>query len=152
LGVVLDVRYLAIVALSTLTFLVIAAFVTALGIYFSLRSTTSLRAMGLTLASTLFLGGGYLMCCCPVATALGAGDVMALAMAPCMPFLLLAPSLLMEEVFEWAVVAAYCLGMIGYSGALVVMLRAMTANFDALAGRTDDMPDATQAAGLSTPA
>jgi ABC-type transport system involved in multi-copper enzyme maturation permease subunit len=146
LGVVLDVRYLAIVALSTLTFVVIAAFVTALGIYFSLRSTTSLRAMGLTLASTLFLGGGYLMCCCPLATGLGGGDVMALAMAPCMPFLLLAPSLLIHEPSEWAVVAAYCLGMIGYTAALVFMLRAMTANFDALAGRTDDMPDATRRA------
>jgi ABC-type transport system involved in multi-copper enzyme maturation permease subunit len=41
-------------------------FVTALGVYLSLRSKTSARAMTATVALLLLLNGGYLLCCIPL--------------------------------------------------------------------------------------
>ncbi len=83
---------IAVVAMAG-TFLLLAWYVTNLGLYFSLRSQTTLRAMGATLGTLVFTAGGYLFCCCTVlASSGGSDDGLAIILAPCIPFLLAFPA------------------------------------------------------------
>ena len=72
------------------TFVLAAWYVTNLGLLLSLRSQTTLRAMGVTLAVFFFTGGGYLLCCCVIMIggtgALGGNE--GIILTPCIPFLL----------------------------------------------------------------
>jgi MFS family permease len=67
-----DARYILMIPILAGTFLVCAAFVSCVGLWYSLRSQTSLRAIGFTMATVMFVGGGYMACCCPV-LAMGGG-------------------------------------------------------------------------------
>jgi hypothetical protein len=140
LAALLDIRYLLVSAVMAGAFLVCAWFVTNLGLLFSLRSNTSLRAMGLTLLTGIFIGGGYLMCCCPIATAgaRGNSDWMIVGFGPCMPFLLSAPAFAFASRSSQAAAftTAYILGVVGYLFASGVLLGYFARNFDAVAGRT----------------
>ncbi len=46
--------------------MILAAFTATLGVFCSLRSKSSLRAMAAALGITLAIGGGYMLCCCPM--------------------------------------------------------------------------------------
>ena len=126
---------------------ILAAFTATLGVYCSLSSKNTLRAMGAALGITIFLGGGYLLCCCPVAMAGSPGprDGFEIGLVPCMPFLLAWPGAAsimldpstprgMEREFG-AFMAAYLVGTIGYAVAAVLMLVATIGNFDEKSGR-----------------
>ncbi|MDC0936844.1 ABC transporter permease subunit [Pirellulales bacterium] len=120
-----------------LAVLACTCFVTNLGIFFSLRSKTSTRAMAQTLGTLLFVGGGYLLCCCPLAMT-GSGDAIMIGMAACMPFLMTAPALFSREIgmHEVELVIAFAFGVFGYTVAAVVLFISVTTDFDLLAGRT----------------
>ena len=66
LGVVLDSRLLVPWLTSLATLLIVLWFGLRLGVFFSAGGTSSLRAMGSTLGTLFFVGGGYLFCCVPV--------------------------------------------------------------------------------------
>ena len=125
--------------------LVLCGFVTALGVVFSLRSSNTLRSMAGTLGVTLLLGGGYFVCCCmPLAIGGGGDDLFfELMWAPCMPFLLFAPTCLYMELHDgdlgaWnqKMLVAYTLGMIGYAIAAFFLYSSSVGTFDEMSGRT----------------
>jgi ABC-type transport system involved in multi-copper enzyme maturation permease subunit len=139
-----DIRYLGVVLVLSATFLLCAVFVTLLGLAYSLHSKTSLRSMGLTLLTCIFIGGGYMMCCCPLAIGFGSGndDIFVLGFAPCIPFLLVAPAAMYaSNSTEGVFFVAYCLGVIGYTIACAVMGYLLCEGFDKAAGRTADLPE-----------
>jgi hypothetical protein len=140
---------IAVVAMAG-TFLLLAWYVTNLGLYFSLRSQTTLRAMGATLGTLVFTAGGYLFCCCTVlASSGGSDDGLAIILAPCIPFLLAFPAgayyaLLSDAAFsglEEVIPVAYGLGIVLYLIAAGSLYAFMTNNFDRLAGRCGKLPE-----------
>jgi len=140
LGIVFDPSYGWVVLALCATFIMAVWFVTNLGLFFSLRSETTLRSMGATLGVLIFVGGGYLFCCCTVMAGSGDGPV-GLMFAPCMPFLLLFPALAFvewnsshfwdREVFP----LGYVLGVVGYLIASASLYAYTVDRFDRLAGR-----------------
>jgi len=127
------------------TLLVLCGFVTMLGMLFSLRSKNTLRAMGCTLAVTMSLGGGYLLCCCLPLSAGGGPGSWEVILTPCIPFLLSGPAIFYDALRtdhtsylfrDGGIYVAYVLGMFGYGIAALVLYLVNTANFDELAGRT----------------
>lgn len=140
-GIVLDPNLLLAAALFFGTLFVCESFVTATGLHFSLASSTTMRATGITLALAAAIGGGYLLCCCPVAMATRGDESMMLGMAPCMPFLLVCPSILYidavssYDAVEWELVAAYLIGVAGYAFAAYGLTANLIRDFDRLAGR-----------------
>jgi ABC-type transport system involved in multi-copper enzyme maturation permease subunit len=154
LAAILDVRYLMVGAILAGAFAICATFVSNLGLLFSLRSKSSLRAMGLTLLTGLFVGGGYLMCCCPVLALgrTGSGDGLQLGVAPCIPFLLASPAIAFAEGAERpdavnmlgmptdpetaGFTIAYVFGIVGYIFATALLMTYLARNFDEVSGRT----------------
>jgi ABC-type transport system involved in multi-copper enzyme maturation permease subunit len=133
------------IAFSLLDLGILAAFVAALGVYCSLCSKSTLRAMGAALGIGIMVGGGYMMCCCPV-VAVGArdvGDGIELGLAPCMPFLLGWPgvaSLMLDSSRTsreiGGFMAAYVTGTIGYAAMAVMLMFMAIDQFDEKSGRT----------------
>jgi ABC-type transport system involved in multi-copper enzyme maturation permease subunit len=128
---------------------ILAAFLAALGVYCSLRSKSTLRAMAAALGITLVIGGGYMLCCCPVMElgARGGGDEgFILGAAPCMPFLLFWPELagmMIDRNYrggpperDFGLFMAACLiGTIGYAVAGGMIMVATVDQFDEQSGR-----------------
>lgn len=134
-----------VLALSA-TFGLTAWFVTNLGLFFSLRSSTTLRSMGATLGVLVFLGGGYLLCCCTVMMGSSSNSI-GLMFAPCLPFLLLFPA---WAFVDWnssnfwgreAFPVGYVCGVVGYLAASAFLYSQMVSRFDQLAGRCWGKPE-----------
>jgi hypothetical protein len=148
LGVLFSAPYAMVIPVLAGTFLLCAVFVTSVGLVYSLRSSTSLRAMGLTLATILFVGGGYMLCCCPVLAMGGANDDLTeIGFAPCLTFLMVAPAAFYAEGFqgssiETELVTTYVVGVLLYLVANSILVAWLVYNFDEAAGRTADMPEA----------
>jgi ABC-type transport system involved in multi-copper enzyme maturation permease subunit len=146
LGAFFDARFVIILGIMLATLLLCAWFVTCVGLAFSIKSKTSLRSLGLTLGVSGFVGGLYLLCCCPVAAASsGPGDGFLVGMAPCMPFLLVFPIIAYETGMTGNEMEhlgpAFVIGVVGYVIACVVLVNYLTHQFDALAERTGSVPD-----------
>lgn len=148
LGVLLAPAFLLPAVALLATYLLLAWYVTNLGLCFSLRSQTTLRAMGATLGTLIFTGGGYMFCCCVVMAGSGGGDDFMIFLAPCIPFLSIFPCLAYFEFtqefgggIEDGMGVAYALGVIGYLIASVCLFQYMAFNFDRLAGRTEQVPE-----------
>ena len=136
------------IVFSLLSLGILAAFAATLGVYCSLRSKSTLRAMGAALGIAIVVGGGYLMCCCPV-VAIGArggpDDGIFLGLAPCMPFLLFWPGYVSVELASTtgrhfghefgSSMAAYLIGTLGYALAAGMMMVAAIDQFDEKSGR-----------------
>lgn len=116
-----------------------------LGLTCSLRSNSSLRAIGLAVGIAVAVGGGYLLCCFPVAM-LGVGDESAfLLLAPCVPFHLAttfpihalldpSPGEFHGELEFWAI--SVLVGLLGYATAAAAMYTTSVRDFDDVVGRT----------------
>jgi hypothetical protein len=148
LGLFFSPPFLAVMPILMGTFIVAAVFVTGMGLLYSLRSKTSLRAMSLTLITVMFVGGGYMFCCCPVVAMSGPPDeAFQLGLSPCVPFLLAAPAGFYIEGIdggsspESELIAAYVFGVLLYTIASGVLVAYLTTTFDEAAGRTADMPE-----------
>jgi len=110
-------------------------FIAALGLIFSLKCQTSLRAMGATLAVGLFVGGGYLLCCVPCMIGGGGSEIVLTA---CIPFLVAVPQVAMfEDIsgndFEMLLYAV--MGTVGYAIAGLLLVGSCIGNFERFAGR-----------------
>lgn len=150
LAVAFDVRFLLMLPPLIISFTLAAIFVSQVGLHYSLVSATSIRAMGYTLATVFFSGGGYLFCCCSVAAFGGNSDtaesLMAIGMAPCIPFLLVAPvaytisGMNLHGESEFA--AAYTIGIIGYAIVNALLASDLARSFDRRAGRTIERREA----------
>jgi ABC-type transport system involved in multi-copper enzyme maturation permease subunit len=143
LQALLDPGFLIIVPLMFGMFLLLAFYVIALGVRFSLRCKSSLRAMGATLATALFVGGIYLCCCMPIFIASRAGEETAIVLAPCVPFLIVFPGIAYvesEHFFRGREAApmlfAYIAGTIGYLIAGIALAGSSIGSFDWITGRT----------------
>ena len=141
-GVLLDPGYFLGVILSAANFFIAAWYVTNLGLFFSLRSKTSLRAMGSTLGTLIFTGGGYIFCCCLVFLD-GAGDEALFMFSFCIPFLLAFPTAAYDRLTHrnWGgpddeIYMAYGFGTLIYLIAGTVLYFVITESFDRSTGRT----------------
>lgn len=117
--------------------LVLAAFVVALGLRFSLTASNSTRALALTIGTAVFVGGGFLFCCVPLMVGgRGGRDLEALLMAPVMPLLLAFPgATCIDAHAPDRITAAFLLGSVGYAIAVVVLLVNLDGSFDIHCGR-----------------
>lgn len=144
LGIFLAPTVIAPAVATGFMFCLMAIFTTCLGLLCSLKSPTTLRAMGQTLGILIFCGGGYLFCCCTVMVGSGGGDAWALFLAPCIPFLLVFPGLAYTAYNQsnfWAddasiFVVAFMAGTLVYATAAGILYSYTVANFDRYAGRT----------------
>lgn len=128
----------AIVSLGihSFTTLLVALFCGNVGVFFSLASRTSMRAMAGTLGVIVFLGGFYLCCCTPFAAMSGSGREMEVMFAPCLAFLLGASAFLGELTAPGDMVGVYVMGMVIYTIATGVLYVVNVTRFEHLAGRT----------------
>ncbi|MBN1912725.1 MAG: ABC transporter permease subunit [Pirellulales bacterium] len=111
-------------AIGTMFVLMMLAFyASSLGVVFSLYAKSSLRAMGAALGVIIFFGGAYLFCCIPVFLAgAGHGGGEQMSMAGLIPFLLAMPgAICMDGNPPSEVMAAFVIGLIGYSIAGLVL-------------------------------
>jgi ABC-type transport system involved in multi-copper enzyme maturation permease subunit len=133
------------ITLSLLQCCILAAFAATLGVAYSLGAKNTLRAIGAALGTVLLVGGGYLMCCCPViaiGSGPGSGRVMELGLAPCIPFLLGWPGAACQMIVDGqrfsefgGFMAACLLGTIGYLVATAVLFATNVESFDAKSER-----------------
>jgi ABC-type transport system involved in multi-copper enzyme maturation permease subunit len=114
-------------------------FAAVVGLLFSLKMRTSLRAMAATVGTTVFVGGAYLFCCLPVLWS-GPGDS-EFVLAGCVPFLLGAPIALNPNEsppwgnWEASITATFIVGMGLYVMATFLLFAVARSNFDDLTGR-----------------
>jgi len=127
------------------TFLVLCLFVTIMGVTFSLKSRSTMRSMAGTLCTAIFLGGGYLLCCClPFAFAGSSRVFEAIMLGPCIPFLLAMPGLMYIDwhsdyglsSYNSNFIIAYFIGAIGYAVTAMILYAVNVSNFDKMAGRS----------------
>jgi ABC-type transport system involved in multi-copper enzyme maturation permease subunit len=118
---------------------IFGGFAAVVGLLFSLKMKTSLRAMAATVGTAVFVGGAYLFCCLPI---LWSGpNESEFVLAGCVPFLLGAPVALdprdfsMTMDWEARMVATYVIGMGLYVMATLFLFVIARANFDDLTGR-----------------
>ena len=106
---------IAAVPFLVVSLIIFALFVTMVGILYSLRSRNSIRAIGATLATTLFIGGGYLFCFIPLLTGTNDSEIVLTAF---IPFLLMFPGMIVIHGHppHEAMYAAYFFGLIAYTG------------------------------------
>jgi ABC-type transport system involved in multi-copper enzyme maturation permease subunit len=148
LAVLISPGFVIVIPFLVVTFLLLAFYAAALGVNYSLRCRSSLRAMGATLATGLFVGGVYLFCCMPVMVAVtprGPEAGIFFMFSPCVPYLLGFPVALYmagEEFFRSSrgegpvMLLAYLFGTIGYALAGILLTGSSIGSFDRLAGRT----------------
>ncbi len=141
-----DARYLLMIPLLTFSFFLCTLFVTNVGLEYSLRSSTSLRAMGAALATVFFLGGGYFFCgCfCFIGFADDPDKILFLGLAPLLPYIISAPAWIfamgLEDSETNQLVAAYVLGTIGYICVNAALMVDLFRRFDIRTGRTTETP------------
>lgn len=142
LGVVLAPSFIWITLWNLANCLVLASFVTMLGLCYSLHSPTSFRSIGLTVGTSVFLGGGYLFCCCVVLQSNAGSGAFVTFFSPCIPFLLIFPTGVFLSIndrgnfmSEDALPLAYVMGMVGYALGSIVLYWQMVAEFDRATGR-----------------
>ena len=133
------------IAFSLLDLGILAAFAATLGVYCSQSSKSTLRAMGAALGTVILVGGGYLLCCCPVGVGIAA-VVLATdghsAWRPACRFCWLCrawPAAMTARFSDrecGGLMAAYLIGTIGYAVAAGMMLVAAIKQFDEKSGRT----------------
>ncbi|NOY41158.1 MAG: ABC transporter permease subunit [Planctomycetes bacterium] len=154
LGIFLEPLFVLAALTALMTLLITVWFAVSLGLLYSLRSLTTMRAMGATLATLFFCGGGYLFCCCTVMMNGGGNDGSeALLLAPCLPFLLGFPAYGFSENslsdFSSQSVpfyVAYVCGTVGYLVAGITIFVVQINNFDKISGRTSTEPDSLEKA------
>lgn len=134
-------EFLFALPLHTLAIATTGSFATAVGLGYSLKLSTSLKSIGATVATLVFVGGGYLFCCCmPLVIGGGGDDVMNLALAGCIPFLQVIPSIIIMEPdilrHESWMVVDYVLGMAFYGGGTLLLMAALVNRFEEMVGRT----------------
>lgn len=143
MGAYFDLWFAFGAACSLAMFALLAMFVTVVGLSYSLHMRSSISAMGATLGTCLFVGGGYLFCCVPLAMASsGAAGGEEMMLAPCIPFLLAFPCMCVADSGPPdAVVAAMVIGLILYAIATGLLLLVLIDSFNRCVGRAMASPE-----------
>ncbi len=136
LAVIRHPQALISLGIHVFTTLLVALFCSNVGVYFSLASRTSMRAMAGTLGVVLFLGGFYLCCCTPLFAMARSDRGMEVMFAPCLAFLVGASAFLGEGNAPSEMFGVYVLGVVLYSILTTVVYAINVARFEQLAGRT----------------
>jgi ABC-type transport system involved in multi-copper enzyme maturation permease subunit len=141
LGMLFDPLILWPLAVTLLTLLLLSVYTTCLGLLFSLRSATSLRAMAQTLGVLVFFGGGYLFCCCVVLSSNMGGRDSEIILALCIPFLICFPGIAftsMDSTYFWdgTIPAAYIIGLFVHLIAAGSLYAVLVRSFEEFSGRT----------------
>jgi hypothetical protein len=140
LAVLLDPGAIVPIGFQCVTLAILAFYISALGVIYSLWCKSSLKAMAATLATAIFVGGGYMFCCmvCLIGSH-GPGDEIAVIFAGVVPMLLAIPYVAYFEPnflqHGGGFIAAYIFGLIGYSIAGIMLYGGAISNFDSLVGR-----------------
>lgn len=142
LQITLSPEYILAIPMHLLAIIATVLFATAVGLAYSLKFDSSLKSIGATMGTLFFVGGGYMLCCCVPAMVAGADDdeVMQIAMAGFVPFLHVAPGLLLivDDLASdqpW-MLFDYVVGTLGYGVAAMVLFSTLVARFEAIVGRT----------------
>ena len=137
-GVFFSSTWPLVVVFAMAEFLLACFFVALVGVSYSLKCRTSMRAIGATIATCVFVGGGYLFCCLPFMFAPGSESAWLIILAPCLPFLAAFPEIVAVSGWrgiEGELVGAFVLGSMGYLLVNLGLLTSCIANFDRLSGR-----------------
>ncbi len=140
--VTLSPHYMIAIPMQLVALIATVFFATGVGLFYSLKFASSVKAIGATLGTLIFVGGGYAFCCClPMFFAAGPGDEMVLIFMACIPLIQAVPGPLVFEGFdgggEWSMLLIdYLFGTFGYAVAGAVIVGSLVQNFDLLAGRT----------------
>lgn len=133
-------EYLLVLPFVLLSFATTGLFATALGLNYSLRFSTSLKAIGATMATLIFVGGGYVFCCCmPLFLGSGTGEAMGVVFCLCIPFLYAIPGMFAINSAGPVVAsftAGYVLGNLIYAVVGGLLISSLIARFDKLTGRS----------------
>jgi ABC-type Na+ efflux pump permease subunit len=126
LNILADPLYMHLIPLQCLTIAVITLFASALGVYCSLVFRDSMRALAAALVTGVFVGGLYLLCCasCAIGVFQSHGPP-EFSLAGCIPFLIhfsIAGYQYPEKYHHGEQLAAFYLGLIGYSAATVALI------------------------------
>ena len=148
IGVVCGSVHFLAIPLEMLQVGIFVSFAAALGISFSLRAKSTWKAQASTIATLLFLNGGYLLCLCPLAGILGGPlgrgfeEMLFLVFSGVAPFIegvsLIAPWEIENHGFSSGIVGvvlACMVGMAGYATGTVVLVSSTIARFDLAAER-----------------
>ena len=138
---VFDPAAVEVLMVTATIFGVLAVFAAALGLTCSFHVRTTTQAIVTTMAIALFLSGGYLMCCVPMASG---GEEAAIMLAPSIAFLTVTPYWEIRpgegshpgDEFILAIVA----GVFLYIVAEFVLIASLIARFDDVAGRAQARP------------
>ncbi|MCA9259114.1 MAG: ABC transporter permease [Planctomycetales bacterium] len=141
-GVTIEPAVVIYVAVDLAVLTLLAVFVSGVGLWYSLNSETTLRAIGLATLTSTVVGGGYLLCCCPIAVSSSAGDEsMLVGLAPCMPFLLALPCISEFDAPSGreanSVYGAFVLGIAAYGVASAMLVTTLFARFEQIRGGGD---------------
>ena len=133
--------YLIAIPLHLLAIVATLYFATAVGLSFSLKFDSSLKAIGATLGTLIFVGGGYLFCCCiPIFISSGPGGQGTLMFMVCIPFLQAIPGPLIVHGLDQheggLLLIDYIFGTFGYAAMASTLASSLVSNFDAWTGRT----------------
>jgi ABC-type transport system involved in multi-copper enzyme maturation permease subunit len=118
---------------------IFGGFAAVVGLLFSLKMKTSLRAMAATVGTTVFVGGAYLFCCMPLLWS-GPNDA-EFVLAGCVPFLLGVPVAFNPKTFfptndnDVRMATTYVIGIGLYLMVTLFLFVIARANFDDLTGR-----------------
>jgi ABC-type transport system involved in multi-copper enzyme maturation permease subunit len=143
-ALVLTPLYIWALALIVLALVATLWFAAALGVWFSLRAQSSMRAIAGVLTVMLVVGGGFWFCCVPCLATMGPSgpdEILMLLAAPVIPFLLAFPGIVYLEGLssfngeEMLLIVAYWFGVFGYLGAATLVKEMAIDDFDRLAGR-----------------
>jgi ABC-type transport system involved in multi-copper enzyme maturation permease subunit len=138
LGIPFEPSFLVAAGFTLAVFFIMAVFVTMVGINFSLGARSSIWAMGCTLGTCLFVGGGYLFCCMPLMIAGGGSSGEEIMLAPCIPFLLAIPTVacVLEGEMPGEIIGPFVIGIVCYAMAAGVLYLVARETFDRRSGRT----------------
>ena len=135
LGLFLRPDFIIFMALLAGVLGLFSCFVTSIGLSYSLRSKTTMRSMGFTLGTLVFLGGGYMFCCCILDGIGGQGSEIILA--ACIPFLVVFPVVALDAPGasnDPDMIAAFVVGIVGYLIATMTVYSLIVRDFEKLAG------------------
>jgi ABC-type transport system involved in multi-copper enzyme maturation permease subunit len=137
LAVTLNYQFILAVPLLFSTFVLLATFATLVGLLYSLRLSSSLRASAATMATLFFIGGGYVVCCCMPFFMSGPGnDAEHFVFASCAPLLLYAPGELFNDQYsDTELVSNYTLGIAWYSAITAGLWATLVSSFEDWSGR-----------------
>ncbi|MGL4514332.1 MAG: ABC transporter permease subunit [Lacipirellulaceae bacterium] len=143
------------IAIGSVAALVVVVAVTAtsasmVGLAISLRVESSTKAIAMTSAALVAMGGGYYPFAAAIFFAVGAqGEAWLLLFAPCVPFLVAAPALLIVERAEPWAFAAFAPGVCGYAVLSAWLYADAVRRFTDLTGRGEGHDTANAAPAAS---